>query len=199
MNVERMIAAASLAVGVVVGGIVVAANDAKQPTQEEMMAAWQKIATPGPDHKVLENYVGHWSAKVTMQMDPSQPAEVNDGTSDGELVLGGRFVQVVHHGTAMGMPFEGRMTLGYDNLSKKYVSSWVDNMGTGIYHYEGKYDAATKELRMEASFLDPMSGKPTHSRAVTKFVDAGTMTYDEWFPGPTGKEVHGLSITFKKS
>ena len=199
MNVERTIAAASLAAGLLLGGIVVAGSDAKAPTQEEMMAAWQKSAAPGPEHKVLESYVGHWTAKVTMQMDPSQPAEVTEGTSDGELILGGRFAQVVHHGSAMGMPFEGRMTLGYDNLAKKYVGSWVDNMGTGIYRYEGTYDAASKELRMEAHFTDPMTGKPAHSKAITKFVDAGTMTYDEFIPGPDGKQVHGLSITFKKS
>src|SRR5262245_18183743 len=79
MNVERTLAAAALAARFVVGGIVVAANEPKPPTQEEMMAAWQKAAAPGPEHKVLENYLGHWTAKVTSMMNPTAPPEVTEG------------------------------------------------------------------------------------------------------------------------
>ncbi len=36
----------------------------------------------------------------------------------------------------MGMPFEGMGIDGYDNLAKQYVSTWVDNMGTGIMNID---------------------------------------------------------------
>ena len=138
-------------------------------------------------------------SSVTATMDPSKPPEKSEGTSEGMLLLGGRFVQVQHHGTMMGQPFEGVMLLGYDNLRKKYTSSWVDNMGTQIASYDGTWNAAKKSLTMAGHFLDPMSGKPAHTRSVTAFPDANTMTYDEYMMGPDGKEMHGLHIDFKKS
>ena len=42
------------------------------------------------------------------------------------------------------MPFEGMGIVGYDNLLKKFVSVWIDNMGTGLMPGTGTYDAATK-------------------------------------------------------
>jgi len=169
------------------------------PTQDQMMAAWQKSAAVGPEHAVLKNFEGKWKSSVTATMDPTQPPEKSEGTSEGMLILGGRFVHVLHHGSMMGQPFEGMMLLGYDNLRKKYTSSWVDNMGTQIASYDGQWNAAKKELTMTGHFLDPISGQPQQTRGVTAFPDANTMTYDEYMTGPDGKEMHGLHIDFKKS
>ena len=33
----------------------------------------------------------------------------------------------------MGMPFEGIGRTGYDNVTGKYWSTWIDNMSTGCY------------------------------------------------------------------
>ena len=44
---------------------------------------------------------------------------------------------------------------GYDNVKKKFLASWIDNMGTGIMNLEGTYDAATKSLTYHAEY-EPM-------------------------------------------
>jgi hypothetical protein len=174
------------------------AKAAPAPTQEEMMAAWQKAATPGPEHAALKNFEGKWTSHVTSMMDPANP-QTSDGTSEGMLLMGGRYVHVLHHGTMMGQPFEGAMLLGYDNIAKKYTSAWVDNMGTAITTYEGHYDAAKKTLTMTGHFTDPMTGKTTHTKGVTAFPSADTMTYDEFSPGPDGRPMKVLHIDFKRS
>ena len=161
------------------------------------MAAWQKAASPGPQHAALKNYEGKWSSHVTSMMDPAHP-EVSDGTSEGTMELGGRFVHVAHHGTMMGQPFEGAMLLGYDNLAKKYTAAWVDNFGTAITPYTGTYDAAKKTFTMSAHFTDPLTGKQVQTRGVTAFPTPDTMTYDEFSPGPDGKPVKMLHIDFKR-
>jgi Protein of unknown function (DUF1579) len=200
--------ALAVASGLAIGAGAVAAEGAKrmelkvpaaQPTQEEMMAAWQKSAAVGPEHALLKKYEGKWTNKVTATMDPSQPPEVTEGTSEGMLQLGGRFVHMVHHGTMMGQPFEGMMLLGYDNLRQKYTAAWVDSMSTQIATYEGTYDAAKGTFTMIGTFVDPISMKSTHTRGVTAFPTADTMTYDEYMPGPDGKEMHGLHIDYKRS
>jgi hypothetical protein len=127
------------------------------------------------------------------------PPDVSTGTTEGMMLMGGRYVHMIHHGTMMGQPFEGMMLLGYDNLRKKYTAVWVDSMSTQIGRYEGTYDAATKSITMTGEFLDPSTGKVSHTRGVTAFPDASTMTYDEYMQGPDGKEMHGLHIDYTRS
>ena len=205
------VVAAVAAVGIAVGAAVSTAGwaadakkaaapaAAKQPSMDEMMAAMQKVAAPGREHEILKNYEGKWTAKVSMTMDPAQPPQVSDGTTEGMVMMGGRYVHVLHHSTMMGQPFEGMMLLGYDNQAKKYTAVWVDTMGTAIVPYEGQYDTAKKALVLKSTFTDPMSGKAMHTRGVQTFVDANTMTYDEYMPGPDGKEVHMLHIDYKRA
>src|SRR3546814_5490580 len=57
--------------------------------QQAMMAAWQKAATPGPQHAQLaEHFAGTWDTKQTMWMDPSAPPMVETGKSVDTVVLG---------------------------------------------------------------------------------------------------------------
>jgi hypothetical protein len=215
MRMERVLAAIGLVAGLALGGVVAAGDDAVPATkvtppkaaaptkaplspEDQMMANWQQAATPGPEHKMLENFAGHWISHAKLQMDPSQPAQESDGTADGQLVIGGRFVHVIHKGTMMGQPFEGMMLLGYDNIAKKYVSTWVDNMGTAMVHYDGSFDKRTHRLMMGARFVDPMTLKPARTRSVTTFDSATNMTYEEYSVEPDGKERLVLTITFKK-
>src|SRR3546814_6076856 len=59
-----------------------------------MMAAWQKAATPGPQHAQLaEHFAGTWDTKQTMWMDPSAPPMVETGKSVDTAVLGGRQIR----------------------------------------------------------------------------------------------------------
>jgi len=78
------------------------------------------------------------------------------------------------------------------------VSIWFDNMGTALVHYDGTYDKNLKRLMTGARFVDPMTRKPVHVRAVTSFVDATSFTYEEFMPGPDGKDRRTMKITFKK-
>ncbi len=42
--------------------------------------------------------------------------------------------------------FEGMSLMGYDNAKKVFMSSWVDNMGSGIMQMEGTWDPNTKTI-----------------------------------------------------
>ena len=215
MRVETMIVGAAVVVGLAVSGAMLAANaapvvakteikpsakaePAKPLTEQERMTAWLRATTPGDAHKVLGGFVGRWSSHVKMQMDAAQPIQESNGTAEGAMVLGGRFVQVVHRGTVMGQPFEGIMLAGYDNFAKKYVATWADNMGTSIVQYGGSFDKNSKRLMMGALYTDPMTGKPTKSRSVTTFVSPTSWTYEEYQPGHGGKERLVMTVTYTK-
>ena len=51
-------------------------------------------------------------------------------------------------GKMKDMQFKGMGVEGYDNVKKKFVGSWIDNMGTGIQFSDGTYDPATKTLHL---------------------------------------------------
>src|SRR3546814_11476502 len=58
--------------------------------QQAMMAAWQKAATPGPQHAQLaEHFAGTWDTKQTMWLAHPAPPQGEAGTWGGTGATGG--------------------------------------------------------------------------------------------------------------
>ena len=173
---------------------------AGQPSEAEMKA-WMEACTPGPNHKLLDPFVGEWDVKIVSQMAPDAPKSESSGRSSMKWVLDGRFVMQEHSGMMpdMGnMPFKGLGLWGYDNIKKQYVGNWADTMGTGIMESAGVYDAATKTWTMKGSFQEP-SGKTVKVREVIKWTDANTHTMDFYQDGPDGKEFKSMTLTYTRA
>jgi hypothetical protein len=96
------------------------------PEMQEMFA----LAAPGPEHAFFKKLVGSWKTESKFWMDPSQPPMTTLGNASSQLIMGGRFLQSEFTGDFMGMPFEGLGIDGYDRVQEKFVSVWMDNMGT---------------------------------------------------------------------
>jgi len=97
----------------------------------------------------------------------------------------------------MGMPFEGRSLVGYDNLRKVFQSTWVDNMGTGIMVMEGKYNESTKTINFKGTMVDAMTGKMENVRESFKIIDDKTQMMEMWMT-KDGKEFKNMEIKFMK-
>jgi hypothetical protein len=159
---------------------------------QQAMQKWMEYMTPGDMHKMLESYNGNWTADVTMYM-PGQPPMTNKMTSTNTMILGGRYQQSVEKGSFNGMPFEGISTLGYDNLRKVFVNTWVDNFGTGVLVMEGGYDPTTKTINLYGSETDPMSGKTMKVHQTMKMVDNNNQLW-QMFDVKDGKETKTMEI-----
>ncbi len=135
------------------------------PNMEEMMKKWQAYATPGPAHKVLEALVGEWNVESRMWMGgQGGSATESKGTAKVQWILGGRYLQEHFSGEMMQQPFEGIGTTAYDNFKKKYLSTWIDSVGTGIFTSEGTADPDGKSLTFLGKMDEPATGekdKPT--------------------------------------
>src|SRR5438876_12293920 len=77
------------------------------------------------------------------------------------------------------MKFKGMGIEGYDNTKKKFVGSWIDNMGTGIAFSEGTYDPATKTFTY-TSEMEPVPGMKSQVREVIKDTDNIHMTLERY-------------------
>ena len=51
----------------------------------------------------------------------------------------------------MGQPFTGIGVTGYDNHAKKYLSTWIDSMGTGIFSMEGTASMDGETITLNSS------------------------------------------------
>ena len=177
------------------------AADAPAPTaqQKEMMEKMAKAATPGPQHEMLKKLAGEWNATVKVQMDPSQPMQEEHSTSTITSLMDGRYCQEVASGSMMGQPFSGMGITGYDNVLGKFVSTWIDNMGTGIMTSTGTADASGKVITWIGSMSDPITGKMSKERMVTTFVDDDHHTL-EMYSVPPGakKEMKTMTIEYSR-
>ena len=123
-----------------------------------MMKNWIDYMTPGKAHKWLADANGTWTGEVNMWMSPDAPPTKSTTTSTNKMIMGGRYQQSSHQGNMMGQPFEGQSTVGYDNIKKVFVSTWIDNAGTGIMVLSGPWDAATKSMTLTGKMVNPSAG-----------------------------------------
>jgi hypothetical protein len=129
---------------------------------------------------------GNWDAEVKYWMGgPGAPPTVSKGKATMKMILGGRFLQQDYSGNMMNMPFTGLGITGYDNMNKKYVSFWIDNMGTGMSTTDGAMDQAGKVLTTYGKMDDPGTGeRGKNMKNVTRIVDKNRLVF----------EVHDLAL-----
>lgn len=162
--------------------------------------AWMDYATPGEIHKMLAKSDGNWSGENTMWMENGGKPMISKSEVTNKMVFDGRYQVSNHKGNFMGMPFEGMSILAYDNSKKKFVSTWIDNMGTGIMNMEGDWNPSTKSIEFKGKMTDPSRpGKDCDVREVFTFVDDNTQKMEMYGPdSKTGKEFKTMEIKFTK-
>jgi Protein of unknown function (DUF1579) len=130
------------------------------------MEAMMKAMMPGENHKPLGRYVGDWTYTMKMWMAPGAPPTDSNGTMHAEWIMDGRYVRAVYKGDFMGMPFVGESTEGYDNVAKKYVGSWLDNVSTTLMWSTSTCDVGCNTITSTSDVIDPMSGQKLVSKSI---------------------------------
>lgn len=163
------------------------------------MKAWMAYATPGDAHKAMAKGEGNWDGETTMWMAPGAPPMTSKSSSTAKMAMGGRYEVSSFSGNFMGQPFEGMSIMGYDNSKKAYISTWIDNMGTGIMHMEGTADASGKVITMTGKMTDPSNGRECDMKEILTFVDDDHHTMEMYGPDPaTGKQYKNMEIKFTR-
>ncbi len=157
------------------------------PSADEMKQMME-MGKLNENHKILAATAGTFSYVVKMYMDPSGKPSESTGTATRKTIMDGRYVSGDYSGNfkmpgpagkTQSMKFIGMSMDGYDNVKKKFVSGWIDNMGTGIMMIDGTYDAATKTFNYTGNY-EMMPGMTAKVREVIKMTDKGmTMEYYE--------------------
>lgn len=171
-----------------------ARKQAEEMDMDAMMEVYKKLGVPGAPHKLLASLAGTWITRTKAKMEPGKPPMESTGTCEQEMILDGHYLQQKYTGDMMGDTFTGINLIGYDNHTRKYVSTWVDSMSTGIYYFEGTASADGKTITQKCSYDDPVRG-PLLWRSVTRIVDGNTMKYEMYITPRGGKEEKEMEMT----
>jgi hypothetical protein len=131
-------------------------------------------------------------------MAPGAPPSEADATSENKMALGGRFLEQRFQSSFMGQPFSGIGYVGFDNVKKKYVSTWMDTMGTMIMAMEGAADPAGKVITAAGRMPDAFTKKVTSFKSVTTLVDPDHHVYEMWATEPDGTVYKNLEIHYTR-
>lgn len=218
MNRSKLFApalAATVGLAAVVGSFALAGQSserkpADQQSHQQMqlppgwteadMQACMIAGTPGKMHEYLAEGVGTWEARSTMWMYPGADPMKSQGTATAVPMMDGRFILVEHKGEMPGAgPFHGAGVYGYDNVAGQFVSSWVDNMSTGIMNGTGELSSDGKTLTWNFSYMCPLTKKPCVLREVETVTGPDTKTLEMFSTDPkSGKEYRMMLIEFTK-
>jgi hypothetical protein len=172
-----------------------------------MMKQMMELSKMNENHKLLSSLDGNWSYTITMWMnpDPNAKPQESKGTATRKAIMGGRYVMMDVNGKFQ-MPgadgkmkevqFKGMGLEGYDNVKKKFVGSWIDNMGTGIEFFDGDYDPGTKTFTYTGE-MEPMPGMKSQIREVLKLTDNNHMML-EWYENQGGQERKTMEISYTR-
>jgi hypothetical protein len=156
---------------------------------------------PGAQHEHLKKLLGVWHGKSKMYMGSENPTPA-DGTCTWTVtsIFGDRFVKCDLDAEIPGMgPYKGLGFAGFDNISQKFVATWLDTMSTGIMNGVGELSKDASVLTWNYATNCPVSKKPVTVREVHTFTGPSTMTFDMYTTDPkSGKEYQCMRVEFTR-
>lgn len=167
-------------------------------TPEDMkdMQVCIEAATPGPMHAFLAQGVGTWKGRTQMWMKPGSEPMVCETVDVRTPMMDGRFIKTEVKSDMGDMgPFTGFGIVGFDNVSQKFVGTWIDNFGTGIANGTGARSSDGKTMEWTYIYNCPITKKPVNFRQVEKFLDPNTVVVEMFMTDQkTGKEFKSMQI-----
>ncbi len=164
------------------------------------MKNWQAYATPSDPHKLLAQMNGTWDAEMSFWEKEGAPPMVSKAKAVNKMIFNGLYQVSTYTGNVMGAPFEGISTTGYDNHTKVFVASWIDNLGSGLTKMEGTYNEADKTLTLTGKMMDAGLAREYDNRQVLKIIDDKNHVMEMYGPKPGGGgEYKMMEIKYTKA
>jgi len=168
------------------------------PDSATVAKAWADYATPSKAHEMLAKDTGTWDAEMTFWMPESPEPMKATSVATYKMILDGKYQEGVFKGDMWGMAFEGRGMTAYDNASKEFIATWIDNMGTGMLVSRGQYDEASKSITFNGNMVDPVTGKEKKIKEIITYIDDNTQKLEMFDIDANGKEFKNMEILSKR-
>ncbi len=166
--------------------------------ENKAMENWMKYSTPGQPHQFLAKQEGDWDVAVKTWMQPGNPPSESGWMAHGKMILGGRYLQIQYKGMMMGMPYEAMTTTAFDNHLQSFITSWIDNMGTGVNQGRGILDNTGKVLTETGEMYDPMMGHNMDMKTVTTLTSKDSFTVIMFHSMAGSEEMKSMEMVFTR-
>ena len=170
-----------------------------QSDMAAMMAKAKEFVTPGPEHELLERFVGKWNTTTHFVMG-GQKTPGEKGVAEYHWLMDGRWLAGKTEGTFMGNPAEGFSLLGYDRFKKSYVSTRVTSLDTAMNRTEGDMTRDGKALISFGTIDEYLTGEHDKTvKTIWRFVAEDKMVLEvhDLHIGETGTQV--LEMVFERN
>jgi hypothetical protein len=168
-------------------------------TMEDMQACII-AGTPGEQHEYLAKSIGEWHGNTKMWMTEGGEPMESECKATVTSMMDGHYTKCEWDGDMPGMgPYHGFGIYGFDNVSQKFVSIWLDNHGTGIMQGTGELSDDGKTLTWEFTHNCPITKKPTIMREIETITGPNTKTLVMHATDPkSGKEYKMMEVELTK-
>ncbi|MEZ6102296.1 MAG: DUF1579 domain-containing protein [Pirellulaceae bacterium] len=186
-----------------VAGVIVAASGAfishaaSAQEGDDIQQQYEALAKIGPAHEVFATMEGKWNADITSFMGPGGKTEKSTGTATFRRIFGGRYLIEEVNATFGGKAFEGMGTFGFDNSIQKYVTTWIDNMGTGIMRGEATLDETTETMTEHLEGNGP-GGQTYKMKSIYHRESENHIRLTMYMLGPEQAETKVMEIIYKR-
>jgi len=178
--------------------VTVAFAQSPQPPKKDPQSAIEPRSAPGEGQKFLAKFVGTWEVKKTFHPRTGDPV-TQSGSCVQEMTHGGRFLKSEFTFEKDGEKTTGTGTIGFENDTKKFTSTWIDSRANRMSFRQSKEAFDGKQIELQAAGLGAEPGRA--SRTVTKLeADGEKIVHTQYGAGEGGKErvVMELVMTKKK-
>ena len=168
------------------------------PDSAAVAKAFEDYMMPSKAHEMLAKDTGTWDSELIFWM-PDNPEPMKSTiVVNYNMILGGRYQEGIHKGKVWGQDFEGRALVAYDNATNQFISTWIDNMGTGIAVTKGTYDEASKTMTLTGTMVDPVTKKEKNVKEIITYTDDANQKMEMFDVNSEGKETKTMEVISKK-
>lgn len=193
------------AAAALLGGSVlpVSAQDDASPARDaeaeaEALAAYLVAANPGEEHERLASLEGAWAVTGKFWSEPGAEPITATHSSTMRMALGRRYLIEDLDGDLWGEEFRGIGITAYDNVEEQYITTWIDNLSTGILVLRGRYDRDADAVVMSGEYTDPVTKQKRSLRSVERVTADGTRVYEHWEVSDDGSESRVMELTYRR-
>lgn len=159
-------------------------------------ALWMEGMTPGTEHEFLQKMEGEWTCISTSYLEDGK-TEVTEGKATKKMILGGRYLEEVLNSASLTSPFSGKNIFAYDNLTKKFRTFWIDNMGTGFMVGEGAREGNL--ITIIATYPDILGGPDQKYKIIYRAESDKKHSLEMYMISIDGQDVKQMEIVYNRA